>query len=289
MSVNVSTLLPSQHQIAHGKAISETAFSHADANRVGPNPYLSLGDATRAYFGDSRTTSLLAHPVELDSNFRRYHSLNGKFELRASEWRLSTTTGSLATARMVEISGAKNEILNTWIFPHQPLVTPIFAAELIGVARSPRVAFIDIQAIGPAPSVKELRPTDSRLVGSSKAMNLAAKWSSSAKTLISELSCDEVPPDWAIDASAGHFFFTRTTDRAAFQTIQDAYLAYLKTYCVALGQHLPEPESDSTGTEMLAEYQQRHRASSPGTKFLSTLFGLDWTDSFLTQFLFSTP
>ena len=243
-----------------------------------PFPFQTLRQNTRDRMRKSRAVE-----IDLPNEWANRDSINGKFALHAQSWQLriagpKRTAIPIATLRMVYIRGQKNEIINTWIFPVRCDAIPVYAAELIAVNGVTRVAFVDIQTPGlndrSAEEVAELTAP------------LAARFSM--------LPCDESAPDWAIAETGGNFTYARKADASWNSTIQDCYLSYLDTYMDSFTSSLDTKQMAATSedvdkTEQLSCYQKHHMESSPGKKFLGSLFGVEWTDTFLTNFLFSKP
>ena len=205
-------------------------------------------------------------------------SLNGKMALRAQEWTLQVSGRPIGNLRMVHIQGAKNEIINTWIFPNRPRQMPVFAAELIAVGNSTKVAFVDIQV----PVVSDAVADD------------AASITSSLEPRFSCLPCDEAAPEWATHDSQGHFTYARDVPDTKSHVIEACYLSYLDGYLDAftsddVAESIAYSDRDESAVTALHEYQLHHMKHSPGNKFLSKLFGSDWTEAFMTDFLFAKP
>jgi len=243
-----------------------------EATNLKPNSFAYLVFETEA-----RMASCSSIPT-FNPLFERRKSLNEKFNLVAKEWVLLKGSSSLATLRMVHIRGAKNEIINTWIFPNQPDRVPVFAAELIAVGGTVKVAFVDIQA----PALKSPSLEQARILSAS----LAPRFRS--------LPCDEKAPDWAVGDSQGNFTYARNVPSDQFPEIEKCYLAYLDSYLseyvlVCRVQNNAISREDSNALNVLHTYQHHHMEHSPGKKFLSVLFGSEWTDAFMKNFLFSMP
>lgn len=251
---------------------------HAGIVAADPFPFQSLKHAT-----EMKLKRIHASRSSLREDWSEQASKNGKFALSAQQWTLSATgakreNSHIATLRMVYIRGQKNEIINTWIFPVRPDFMPVYAAELISVASVTRVAFVDIQTPNLTESVTDEVKT--------LTAPLAARFAG--------LPCDEAAPDWAIEASTGNFTYARGADSNWTSTIQQCYVDYLDTYIKAFvtsgdSVSVRRDQRDNAISAHLSEYQRHHMNSSPGKKFLGTLFGTEWTDSFLSEFLFSTP
>jgi len=214
----------------------------------------------------------------VDAKFAKRNSLHGNISLEASEWTLRLNGRSIANLRMVYISGTKNQIINTWIFPNRPHRMPVYAAELIAVGEEVRVAFIDVQI--PAIETGELDDVE-RMTGA-----LSPRFAG--------LPCNEEPPTWAIESSQGNYTYARNVPEEKLSTIEDCYLSYLDAYlcnyaCHDVAMSISLLDRDEDALKTLHQYQVHHMEHSPGKKFLSKLFGSDWTDAFMKEFLFTKP
>jgi len=241
-------------------------------------PFLTLKQQTQNRLGQIR-----AIQAPLANAISENESKNGKFTLTAESWSIELKDAdgqrhSIASVRMVYIRGQKSEIINTWIFPFRPDILPVFAAELISVGGVTRVAFVDIQT----PVMTGDTSEEVTLLTAPLALRFAC------------LPCDEEAPEWATSASPGNFTYSRQADANWTSTIQECYLSYLDAYLKAYATGTTANNSarllaDHSVTHALQAYQKHHMESSPGKKFLGNLFGVEWTNSFLTDFLFAKP
>ncbi|XZE19250.1 hypothetical protein SH449x_004567 [Pirellulaceae bacterium SH449] len=226
----------------------------------------------RMRYHDEQTTTI---PADL----ARRESLHGKIDLEAYQWGILVGGKELASLRMVYIHGPKNQIINTWIFPNRPNRMPVYAAELIAVGTEVRVAFVDVQV--PVISDASLLEDTQFLTGT-----IAPRFA--------DLPCNELPPDWAVDASQGNYTYARNIPSTSLPHVEDCYLAYMDAYLYgyAAGNVASEilgHKRDEASIDTLHQYQYHHMEHSPGNKFLSKLFGADWTEKFMRDFLFAKP
>lgn len=234
-------------------------------------------EALARYTSESMS-SIQANRIDLDQSFSEKLSVNGRFLLTSQEWELTARRRSFATLRMVYIKGQKTEIINTWIFPKRSDLMPVYAAELISIGGVHRIAFVDIQV----PGLQTVEADEVEFLTAPLA------------TRFSVLPYDEPPPSWATDASQGNYAFARQADASWTTTIQDCYCKYLETYINvyatgAAARSLASYPPTEEATLTLSAYQHHHMEHSPGNKFLSNLFGHEWTQSFLTNFVFAKP
>ena len=105
------------------------------------------------------------------------------------------------------------------------------------------------------------------------------------------LPCDEVAPDWATDASLGHYTYARQVPDQQLGAIRACYIDYLILYLnyVRCAEVKSKLGSNDAARDTLHAYQLHHMQHSPGKKFLGNLFGVDWTERFMLEFLFTLP
>jgi hypothetical protein len=246
---------------------------HNPDNAIAQVTYTKLVDETC-----SRMISSGSVRTRIQDTYAHRVSTNGKLTLRAKEWQIGSPSCILGNLRMVHIQGGKSEIINTWIFPTCPESRPVFAAELIAVCAETRVAFVDIQVP----------------VGNPTLFEDVAAVSSALAPRFSCLPCNEKPPQWAVHASAGHFTYGRNVPFKSLGIIEDCYLSYLDAYLNAFMYSGVEgcqvsPGDHDHALSRLQEYQHHHMQHSPGNLYLSKLFGSDWTEAFMIEFLFAKP
>ncbi len=261
-----------------GLARSQNESPAADSiySSVSSGPYAVLARQTADRLSQLPYGSLTSRPLRLEAAHEGCDSLNGRFHLTTRAWELSRQGSCVAEVRMVLIAGTTNEIINTWIFPHDAGCDPVFASELIAMANAPRLTFMDIQVPG-------LQDVYQRQV---------AACGAPIRRQFPDLVIDELPPAWAIDATQGHFLFSRAASSQQFPRIQAGYLALLDSYLDLLA-HAPvrqtRAEDRSSAQQILLAYQRHHLHHSPGGTFLAKVFGQEWTHDFLNSFLFTLP
>ncbi len=256
--------------------VAQKNQGHGQAHQDDKSSPLTIARCFEQLATQTRHRMLVSGAKQLDvpARFAQRHSNNGKFQLIAEAWQIARGPFQ-AELRMVKIDGGKSNIVNTWIFPDNPLHYPVFAAELIGVGDAVRVAFLDIQA--PVQSARSGRLSD-------EVKSVASKFV--------HLPCDESAPDWAIDASLGYYTYARNVPESQLADLRAGYLAYLDlfiNYAGSLDAPRPVRSGLHSAIEQLHVYQLHHMQHSPGKKFLGNLFGMDWTERFMLDFLFTKP
>jgi len=200
----------------------------------------------------------------------------GRPTLCAERWQIGQAE-CLCELRLVTIQGQASEIHNAWVFPVQPAALPVFASEILVFGHRPRLAFIDVPAPGLCPAL--LPQLAHRLAAISERYQ--------------DLRPGEPPPDWATNASTGHWLYARSTSQEMLPRLLQAYQEYLTAwidFATSGGEADPGPtvESESTpdSVDRYTQYKQHHAAHTPGRTFLAKLYGPDWAEQFMDQFLY---
>jgi len=214
-----------------------------------------------------RLASPGAVEVAIPPELRRARDRTGLRTLEAAAWRVGEP--AFAECRTVSILGPGTEVLNTMIFPTAPDGPPVFAAELLVFGGLPRLAFIDLQTPGAGAAMRRR----------------AFEESLAARSRVALPNCEEPAPEWAVHWSAGAPLHSRPESVEAVGEMVRAYDVYLDAWLALIdgGDRSAEPDA----AEQLARYKRSHVAHSPGTQFLSRLFGPDWTRRFLNEFLYA--
>ncbi|MBY0526800.1 MAG: hypothetical protein K2R98_25635 [Gemmataceae bacterium] len=214
----------------------------------------------------------------LPAHLSRRDGHGGRLRLRACALSLGCGGTARAECRMVRISGATAEIVNTMIFPTQPDRLPVYAAQLLAFGGRPRLAFIDLQM----PGLTEGRRASLR----ERARVVARRFDF--------LPPADDAPSWAVEFASGCQVFTRTTEPDALQGLRDACLQYLELWVELARAECDSLESGANPAAHaeLGRWQSEHARLSPGTEYLIKVFGEEWAREFLHEFLYrqeSTP
>lgn len=186
----------------------------------------------------------------------------GRLRLDAGRWQV----GDNAECRIVRIEGASSTIVNTLIFPTHSERLPVFVAELLVTGGVPRLAFLDLQAVGlTADRVGQL-----------------ASHTAALADLFAFLPSAEAPA-WATKYSTGGYVFTRTNDPNHADALADLYAAYLDLWVECAAE---VSDGDDAPTACLDDFKREHLRHWPGTDYLNKLFGTAWTARFLHEFLY---
>lgn len=223
-------------------------------------PFAALWDATRARLEPLGLTDAPPDPG--------LAARGGRMRLTAARWLVGPAERPVADCRIVRILGAAAEIVNAMIFPTDPARLPVFASELLAFGGRPRLTFLDLQTPGLA---ADLRP-------------LVAERTRAVSERFADLPRDPEPPGWAVAHSPGGHLFTRTDDPEHAPALGEAFAAYLGAWADLAAEAVVAP--DACRLAALSEYKREHVAHSPGKVFLGKVFGDEWTERFLNEFLY---
>lgn len=199
-------------------------------------------------------------PLAVPAEFARRAGGQGRFQLRAFAWNVGVPVG--AECRCVYIRGQNSEVFNALVFPTDPTAAPVFVADFLLVGGQLRLAFLDLQGPGLA-------------AGQRTAVALATC------ALAAELPSDVSAPAWAVAHSLGGFCHARGAgiDLTRLLTAYDDYLRLWLRF--SGGRGAVDPDDDT-----LTLFKEEHRREAPAAPYLGRLFGTDWTERFLRDFLY---
>jgi hypothetical protein len=204
-------------------------------------------------------------PAPLDPSLAQATS-GGRIRLCAERWLLGDTQ-PIAECRRVYIRGTSSEIINTLVFPRNPGMVPMFVADAMVIGGELRLAFVDLPTPG-------MEPYGARGIAE-RTFQIAARFPD-------RLERSQVP-DWAVEFSGGGYLFLKNSPREQWEQLHAAWRDFLSLW-VELARS-PERDPGAADTTLLP-FKQGHLARWPGREYLSKLFGSDWTDRFLTAFLY---
>jgi hypothetical protein len=185
------------------------------------------------------------------------------------------------SVRCTHIHGPNVEILNVMGFPASPAHQPILATDFICYGGRPRIAVADLQP---------LWGRDSAGV----ATGLTAKLDDMLRPLaesFADVRAVEELPDWCAEYFTPYCFFALPNVAAAIPRLIEAYHAYCDAWSDGwIGDSSKgEPRSDLgdvAAAGRLVEYKRHHRESSPGLSFMAKVFGAEWSESYLREFMY---
>lgn len=188
----------------------------------------------------------------------------GKADLTLTSLHLSHPWGT--SARGAYLAGPRAEIINLMIYPANPARVPVYAAELVVFGRQPRVVVIDLQ-----PVEKPLREeVDLSLFA------LGRRWNE-------RFGDGGELPEWAREHFTPGCLYSRPEGLDCLADCQPA----LEDYFEAWTGYFPREAQPGSGREALAAYQRHHVEHTPGRRFLTTSFGSEWTERYLSEFMYA--
>lgn len=181
--------------------------------------------------------------------------------LSASGWRLPA-----GEVRLVRITSPKADIVNALGFPCDPRRDPLLTIEQLSLGAGRAMSFFDLQDGGLDAERRELSALRAQAV-----RDAALRGGADAAL---------EPEPWALHFSLGGYLFERASDLAAAERARGAQQAYTAAWLELLGARPSAPAA-------LADFKDHQRKHSPGIAYLAGVFGAEWTQSFLTRFLYA--
>jgi hypothetical protein len=156
------------------------------------------------------------------------------------------------------------------IYPQNTVEIPVFAVEYIAFGSKPHVAVLDLQPTsGP-----------NGLLGHHLVHNLTELSQSYRKQLTSggEL------PEWALAHFTPVCLYSRPDSPGQAEVLIGAFIDFLKIWS---SLYLPKESENLSDGESLQSYKQHHVDHTPGRPFLTKIFGEEWTERYLRQFMYA--
>lgn len=185
--------------------------------------------------------------------------------LRASEWRTSGGT----SARYALIRGRQVEVFNLMVFPADPDGCPLFVAEVVHFGDKVRVVLIDHQAADPQCA---LQKTAGSLLDSV------------LREFSGFLTTGKDMPEWSMEHASTGCLFAHPASPDETAVVEKAFAAYWNFWL--------DRWQDTVGIQVrnqqsVREYCCDHLKNYPGRPFLANIFGAEWTEQFLSKFLYA--
>ncbi|MCC5876752.1 MAG: hypothetical protein JJU11_11085 [Candidatus Sumerlaeia bacterium] len=165
--------------------------------------------------------------------------------------------------RSTYITSPRAEIFNLMVFPENLEHLPVFAAEIVLFNGKVRVGVIDLQPV--------CNTIWRRHVISRRVMAHHSRFNT--------LPSGGPLPEWAVSHFSPGAIHTSDTNGETIPRLLRAYYDYLHLFRKMAQTYPPLPNRYSE--QMLREYKAHHIKHSPGTVYLSRIFGEDWTRDFM--------
>lgn len=160
-------------------------------------------------------------------------------------------------------------IFSLMIFPGDAGITPVFGAEFVVFGRLLRAAVVDVQPLTPA---ARNEASYLRLVE-----RLAGRWP--------ELMATGPMPEWCEAHFTAHAVFVLRESATLLEPAHEAFDDYMAAYADLLARQ--QQGSSAEGDAELRHYKDHHIANTPGRRYLTRLFGEDWTEWFLRERMYA--
>lgn len=177
--------------------------------------------------------------------------------------------GRVRLARFAVVYGETLEIGNVMCFPDPAFIVPILGADLVAVREDSVMIAADLSPI--SPSADDHRDQFTEL------QNACKNWT--------DLPSGGDLPEWALRLFSPFALYTRVD----LSQVPNAYQA-LGVFPELFVRHLKAAQANSTRALEISQaqghYADVHRADDKGLRLLGAMFGMDWAERYLREFLF---
>ena len=177
---------------------------------------------------------------------------------------------NLGDFRGVLIQSSKINIVTMFFFPSACIELPVFAMEFVVLSQRPIIAVIDAKCLlddmHNRATVKEILSQIHR-----------------SHPLIKQA---QDMPNWYIECRSGDDFFIRPTLEELPQLSNIHLSVWQKIVDLFHKPRRLSAQQTQQHEIALKQYKEHHRINSPGLPLLKRSFGEQWTNSYLTQYLF---
>ena len=235
-------------------------------------PSLSCEQSKLVAFAESIPGQLFpleCKPRVIEDELATRTTAGNRIELSAKSWDVLHQQQRVAECRVVNIQGTSLEILNVMIFPENPDTLPIFVIETLITGGMPRLAFVDLQ------SARMSEENASQVKSQTAALKCRYQGLANAKQ----------PPEWAIRYSLGEYIFASPEGINNKNTLETLFCDALRTW-VQVVLDSDQANLSSLSLSEMQRFKEDHVRESPVAPYLGKLFGPQWAEAFLNQFLY---
>jgi Ferredoxin-dependent bilin reductase len=180
--------------------------------------------------------------------------------------------GDVGQLRIAHTHAPKINIIAVFFFPEYAYQLPVYSMEFVLLGQKPIIALMDtaclIQPMMISTVVNDLMDA--------------------AHTDYPEFSQGEALPQWFDECRSGHEFFIRPREISEFSALGEIHLSLIgqltKLFQNADGL---DKKTAALHKTHLENYKHHHKINSPGTRLMNRSFGEEWTNEYLTAYLFS--
>lgn len=174
--------------------------------------------------------------------------------------------------RSAVIVSEKIEIATFMFFPQPECAAPLYACEFVILAQRPIIAVIDAKCL------LKLHPQKDRI---------RELLQNGAKNL-DDCNDPETMPPWYLEARSGNDIFRRAPTPEQMARLLDIHLQLWEQFVPLLGEcGSHDAEQTSEHQKALRHYKHQHRINSPAAPLLERSFGSEWTEKYLSDYLFA--
>jgi Ferredoxin-dependent bilin reductase len=179
--------------------------------------------------------------------------------------------GDVGQLRIAHTHAPKINIMAVFFFPEYTYQLPVYSMEFVLLGQKPIIALIDTVCL--------IQPmTISTVVKAF--MDLA-------HTNYLEFSQGEALPQWFDECRSGQEFFIRPREISEFSALGEIHLT-LVGHLSKLFQNAEifDKKTAALHKTHLKNYKHHHKINSPGTRLMNRSFGEEWTNEYVTAYLF---
>ncbi len=179
--------------------------------------------------------------------------------------------GDYGQFRSVIISSPKINIITVFFFPLPCRQLPVFAMEFVVLGKQPIVGVVDAKCL--------LNTMECRFSISKTLEQIHLQFS--------HLVQANDPPEWYQDCRSGNDFFIRPKDEIELDALSIVHsLVWRSTINLFMQSHTYNNSEASLHDTCIQVYKDHHRVNSPGYRLMNRSFGHDWTQEYLSNYLF---
>jgi Ferredoxin-dependent bilin reductase len=208
-------------------------------------------------------------PIELPPQFSKIERLeqDGILTLENHFFRIA----DIGQLRIAHTHAPKINIIAIFFFPEYAYQLPVYSMEFVMLGQKPIIALMDTVC----------------LMQQSAISTLVKDFMDSAHSAYPEFSQEEMPPQWFEECRSGHEFFNRPRDMSEFATLGEIHLSLVENVAKLFQKvEVFNQKCAALHKTNLENYKKHHKINSPGIRLMNRSFGEDWTNEYLTSYLF---
>ncbi len=197
-------------------------------------------------------------------------SRTGSFKNKPVTIRSSAVSGPLMrVARFSVISGETLEIGNVLCVPEPSRMVPILGADFVAVREDSVMLAADLSPVSDVPG------------------DHAAQFALLDRALA---NCPELPPggdlpEWAVELFSERPLYTRVHPERLTEAFE-VFDHYVEAFIQMVQEAEAHPERSAEISRSQGYYSDVHRADDKGLRLLGAMFGMEWAQQYLEEFLF---